>query len=56
MAKKQEFGEKALAAKAAARKMAKVIIAKPNGKGTYSFAESMIDQENVKDHLQKNRA
>lgn len=55
MAKKQEFGEKALAAKASARKMAKVVIAKPNGKGTYSFNESMIDQANVSDFLSKNK-
>jgi hypothetical protein len=53
MAKKQEFGEKALAAKAAARKMAKVVVARPNGKGTYSFNESMMDQDSVKDYLAK---
>jgi hypothetical protein len=55
MAKKQEFGEKALAARASARKMAKVVIAKSNGKGTYSFNESMVDQESVKDFLAKNK-
>lgn len=55
MAKKQEFGEKALAAKAAAKKMAKVVIARSNGKGTYSFSENMVEQANVQDFLQKNK-
>jgi len=53
MAKKQTFGEKVLAAKLAAKKMAKVVIAKSNGKGTYSFNETMVEQENVKDFLAK---
>lgn len=55
MAKKQEFGEKVLAAKRSAKKMAKVIIAKSNGKGTYSFNESMIEQDKVSDFLAKNK-
>jgi hypothetical protein len=55
MAKKQTFGSEALAAKAAARKMAKVVIANRNDKGKYAFNEAMIDQENVNEYISKNK-
>lgn len=55
MAKKQTFGSEALAAKASARKMAKVVIANRKEDGKYSYSESMIDQENVKDFISKNK-
>ena len=56
MAKKQVFGSEALAARASARKMAKVVIATKNQSGKYSFPETMIDQESVKDFIQKNKS
>ena len=56
MAKKQTFGSDALAAKAAQRRMAKVIISTKNESGKYSYREVMIDQENVKDFIQNNKA
>lgn len=55
MAKKQTFGSDALAAKRAARKMAKVVIANKNERGKYSYAEAMIDQENVKEYISKRK-
>ncbi|WP_018128033.1 DUF4295 family protein [Balneola vulgaris] len=56
MAKKQTFGSDALAAKAAARKMAKVIISTKNESGKYSYRETMIDQENVQDFIKSRKA
>jgi hypothetical protein len=56
MAKKQTFGQDALAAKAAARRMAKVIISTKNANGKYSYRETMVDQDNVKDFIQSNKA
>ena len=56
MAKKQSFGQDALQAKAAHRKMAKVIISTKNDKGKYAYKEVMMDQENVKDYIQKTKA
>ncbi len=56
MAKKQTFGSDALAAKAAQRRMAKVIISTKNDKGKYFYREAMVDQDEVKDFIQKNRA
>lgn len=55
MAKKQAFGEEAQALKDAQRKMAKVIISTKNERGKYSFRETMIDQDSVKDFLDKNK-
>jgi len=55
MAKKQVFGSEALAQKAAARKMAKVVIANKNDKGKYSYIEAMLDQDDVKEFIQKNK-
>ncbi|MGM0587564.1 MAG: DUF4295 family protein [Bacteroidota bacterium] len=51
MAKQQAFGEEALKAKQSHRKMAKVIISTKNDRGKYSFRESMIDQEDVKEFI-----
>jgi len=56
MAKKQTFGSDALAAKAAQRRMAKVIISTKNANGKYSYRETMVDQDNVKDFIQSNKA
>lgn len=56
MAKKQAFGEEAQALKASHRKMAKVIISTKNARGKYAFRETMIDQDGVKDFLQKNKS
>lgn len=56
MAKKQAFGEEAQALKASQRKMAKVIISTKNARGKYAFRETMIDQESVKDFIDKNKS
>lgn len=56
MAKKQAFGEEALQAKAAHRRMAKVVIASKNDKGKYAYKEAMIEQDDVKDYIQQNKA
>lgn len=56
MAKKQAFGEEALQAKAAHRKMAKVIISTKNDKGKYAYKEVMMDQDDVKEYIQNNRS
>ncbi|MDG5766988.1 DUF4295 domain-containing protein [Balneolales bacterium ANBcel1] len=56
MAKKQVFGEEVLAAKAAQRKMAKVILSKKSAKGKVSFSETTIDQDNVKDFISRNKS
>lgn len=56
MAKNQAFGEEALQRRAAHRKMAKVVIATKNDRGKYAYKESMVDQESVKEFIQKNKA
>jgi hypothetical protein len=56
MAKKQVFGSEALQAKASARRMAKVVISTKNDKGKYAYREAMVDQDNVKDFIQNNKA
>ncbi len=56
MAKKHVFGSDALAAKAAQRRRAKVIISTRNENGKYSYREAMVDQDNVKDFIQSNKA
>ncbi|MEX0722051.1 MAG: DUF4295 family protein [Balneolaceae bacterium] len=56
MAKKQSFGSQALQAKAAHRRMAKVIISTKNEKGKFAYKEVMMDQDNVKDFIQQNKA
>ncbi|MEX0608729.1 MAG: DUF4295 family protein [Balneolaceae bacterium] len=56
MAKRQSFGSQALQAKAAHRRMAKVIISTKNEKGKFAYKEIMMDQDNVKDFIQQNKA
>ena len=56
MAKKQVFGADALQAKMSARRMAKVVISTKNENGKYSYREAMVDQDNVKDFIQSNKA
>lgn len=53
MAKKQVFGEKVLAAKAAQRKMAKVIISRKTSRGKVSFQESILEQNQVSEYLSR---
>jgi hypothetical protein len=55
MAKKQVFGSEALQAKASARRMAKVVISTKNESGKFSYREAMIDQDNVKNFIAKNK-
>lgn len=55
MAKKQVFGDFAVAAKLSQRKMAKVIISKKNEKGSVGFNEHIINQDNVKEFLSKQK-
>lgn len=55
MAKKQTFGDKALQARLAQRKMAKVIIARKNDNGTVNYRESIMDADNVKEFISKNK-
>jgi len=56
MAKKQAFGEEAQALKDSQRKMAKVIVATLNDRGKYAYKETMMDQEDVKDFIQKSKS
>ncbi|MDZ7717782.1 MAG: DUF4295 family protein [Balneolaceae bacterium] len=56
MAKRQIFGEEAKSLKQTHRKMAKVIISTKNERGKYAFKETIIDQENVSDYIQKNKS
>jgi hypothetical protein len=51
MAKKQTFGDKALATKMSSRKMAKVIIAVKAKTGTYNYRESIVEMEKAKDFI-----
>jgi hypothetical protein len=53
MAKKQVFGDEALALKLSQRKMAKVIVPRPNGKGGFTYSEAIMDQDKVKEYLAK---
>lgn len=55
MAKKQVFGSEALQAKASARRVAKVVIATKNKSGKFSFPETIVDQDRVKEFIQKNK-
>lgn len=56
MAKSQAFGKEAQAKKASQRKMARVVISTKNARGKFAFKETMMDQENVKDFIQKHKA
>jgi hypothetical protein len=51
MAKKQTFGDKALASKNASRKMAKVIVSFKSKTGTYNYRESIVELEKAKDFI-----
>lgn len=51
MAKKQIYGDEALALKLSQRKMAKVILPHKNGKGGFSYSEAIMDAEKVKEYL-----
>ncbi len=51
MAKKQTYGEKAIASKLAARKMTKVIVSTKGPKGTVNYRETMIEIDKVADFL-----
>ncbi len=53
MAKKQLFGDKVLAAKAAKKKMARVILSRKTRKGKVAFQESSIEQSQVKDFISR---
>ncbi|MEX0772251.1 MAG: DUF4295 family protein [Balneolales bacterium] len=55
MAKKQSFGDKVAAAKASQRKMAKVIMSHKTQKGSFSFRETTMEQDTVKDYIKTNR-
>lgn len=56
MAKKQAFGVEAQQLKAAHRKMAKVIISTKTGRGKFAYREAMVDQDSVKDFIEKNKS
>jgi hypothetical protein len=56
MAKKQTYGDKALAAKNSQRKMAKVIVSVKSPVGTYNYRESMVESDKVTDFIAKHRA
>ncbi|MEX0995179.1 MAG: DUF4295 family protein [Balneolaceae bacterium] len=56
MAKKQIFGKEAQNLKAAHRKMAKVIISTKTGRGKFAYKEAMVDQDSVRDFIQKNKS
>lgn len=56
MAKKQLYGDEALALKFSQRKMAKVILPQKNGKGGFSFHETSMDVEKAKEFIAKHKA
>ncbi len=56
MAKKQTYGEKALASKMSQRKMAKVIVSVKSEIGTFNYRESMVEVDKVSDFLSKIKA
>ena len=56
MAKRQVFGEEAKSLKMQHRKMAKVIIAKKNERGKFAYKETMIDQDDVTEYINKNKS
>lgn len=51
MAKKQTFGDKAIATKLSSRKMAKVIVAVKAKAGTYNYRESIVELDKAKDFI-----
>ncbi len=56
MAKQQAFGEQAKKIKAAQRKMAKVIIATKNERGKFAYKETMVDQEDAREFIKKQKS
>lgn len=56
MAKKQVFGEKVFAAKAAQKKMVKIILSKKSDKGKVVFHETSVDQDQAKDFISRNKS
>jgi hypothetical protein len=55
MAKKQTFGDKALASKQSTRKMAKVIMAFKSKTGNYNYRESIVELEKANDFIKDNK-
>ena len=53
MAKQQAHGKQAQQQTQAQKKMAKVIVSTKNDKGKHAFRETMVEQDNVKDFIQK---
>ncbi len=53
MAKQSKMGQKVARSD---RKMAKVILSVKNNKGSYSFRESIMEQGEAKDFIQKNKS
>lgn len=51
MAKKQTYGDKALATRMSNRKMAKVIVAVKAKAGTYNYRESIVELEKAKEFI-----
>jgi len=51
MAKKQTYGDKALASKLGSRKMAKVIVAFKSKTGNYGYRETIIEMDKAKDFI-----
>ncbi len=51
MAKKQTFGDKVLAQKRDAKKMAKLVIAEKKENGQYSYRHKMVDASDVQSEL-----
>ena len=51
MAKKQSFGDKVLAQKRDAKKMAKVVIAEKKPNGSYSYRHKMVHLDNLQSEL-----
>lgn len=55
MAKKQSFGDKVLKQKAAAKKMAKIIVSTKKENGHYSFQQRMVEQGDVQSVLAESK-
>lgn len=56
MAKKQAFGSDAAAAKAAKKRMAKVVISSKNANGSFSYGEMMVEQDHVNEYIKAKKA
>ncbi len=51
MAKKQSFGDKVLAQKREAKKLAKIVVAEKKPNGHYSYKHKMVHVDDLKDEL-----